>query len=171
MKIHAGCGQRIWDGWCNVDIAVHPKAPRPPEILADVRSIPLLDDCADELVAVHLFEHFYLWETEDLLTEWGRLLKPGGKLILELPDIVKAAKNLLAGTTDQQSMWAIYGDPQTRNLFMGHHWGWTLKTIKPVLERHGFGDVVETPPQFHRAGQAHRDFRVEAVLKEHDNGR
>lgn len=163
MRINAGCGRQVLDGWTNVDLARHPKAPRDPDILADVRKIPLDDGCADVLMAIHVFEHFYLWEVDDVLREWRRLLRSGGRLILEMPDIVKAAKNLVAGHNDQQTMWAIYGDPGPRDPLNGHHWGWTFKTIKPVLERNGFTKVCELMTEFHRAGHAHRDFRVEAV--------
>lgn len=163
MKINAGCGRKILDGWTNVDLAVHPKAPREPDIIADVRAIPLPDGCADELMAIHLFEHVPVWDVDGMLTEWRRLLKPGGKLVLEMPDIVKAAKNLIAGKGDQQSMWAIYGDPGPRDPLNGHHWGWTCKTIRPVLERNGFRNVTEHPTQHHPAGHGHRDFRVEAI--------
>ena len=163
MKINAGCGNKILDGWTNVDAAVNPTAKRLPDIIADVRAIPLPDACADELMAIHVFEHFYLWEVAPLLTEWRRLLKQGGKLVLEMPDIVKAAKNLIAGMNDQQTMWAIYGDPAPRDPLNGHHWGWTAKTIRPVLERNGFRDVREAETQFHPPGKKHRDFRVEAI--------
>lgn len=163
MKINAGCGRKVLDGWYNIDLAIHPKAPRPPELLCDVRSIPLPDGCADELMAIHLFEHVPVWDVDAMLKEWRRLLRNGGRLTLEMPDIVKAARNLLAGLPDQQTMWAIYGDPGPRDPLNGHRWGWTFKTLKPVLELNGFTGVIERPTQFHPAGQKHRDFRVEAT--------
>lgn len=163
MRLNLGCGRRVTDGWVNIDLAVHPQAPRPPDIIADVRKVPLPDGCAVELMAIHLFEHVNHWDVDPMLKEWRRLLKRGGRLILEMPDIVKAAKNLLAGKSDQQTMWAIYGDPGPRQELNGHRWGWTFRTIKPVLERNGFAKVIEHPTQFHPAGKAHRDFRVEAV--------
>lgn len=171
MRINAGSGRWTLDGWVNVDVARDPHAPRDPDIFADIRSIPLPDGCADELMAIHVFEHFYRWEVDALLKEWRRILKPGGKLVLEMPDIMKAAYNLLNNVVgdgrrvergDQLGMWGIYGDPRAGNPYMCHKWGWTFKTIKPVIAAAGFGQIEEADTQWHRCGRKVRDFRVTA---------
>lgn len=162
MKIHLACGKHILEGWTNCDIQRHPSAPRDPDILCDVKQIPLDDQVADELMAIHIFEHFYLWEIPDLLAEWNRLLKPGGKIILEMPDVMKAAKNLLEGQNDQNAMWPLYGDHTLQDPFMCHRWGWTYATIKPVLKKAGFTNIKEFDPQWH-GKRTKRDFRVEAT--------
>lgn len=169
MKINAGCGRHVLDGWTNVDIAPSPLASRAPDILADVRSIPLPDGCADELMAIHLFEHFHPWEAPKLLAEWHRLLKPGGVLILEMPDLVKCCKNVLSNVMkggralEQLGMWGLYGDPRDENPYMAHRWGWTYDTLAPLLKAAGFSAFRQRPTQWHPAGRQHRDFRVEAI--------
>lgn len=148
-------------GWINVDIQASPKAPYPPEILSDVRSIPLEDGCADEVMALHLIEHFYLWEVPDVLAEWRRLLKPGGLLVLELPNLLLAAKNLLAGRDDQACMWPLYGDPGHKDPYMCHRWGYTPATLEALLVANGFTQVKHMPPSQHGA-RVDRDMRLEA---------
>lgn len=162
MRLNLGCGRMVLDGWTNVDIQASPRASRPPDILSDVRSVPLPDGCADEVMALHVIEHFYLWEAPDVLREWRRLLTPGGLLVLELPNIEAAARNLLAGMTDQMCMWPLYGDPSHRDPFMCHRWGYTPATIKQLLEQNGFGDVRHKQPQYH-GKRVSRDMRVEAI--------
>ena len=162
LKINAGCGAKILPGWVNIDIQPSPKAKRQPDILSDLRSIPLEDACADQLMAIHVFEHFAPWEVGYLLAEWRRLLKPGGILILEMPDVVKSARNLIDGLGDQMSMWGLYGDPGPRDPFNMHKWGWTFRTIEPVLLEAGFVEPTEGRPQFHPVGADRRDFRVTA---------
>jgi predicted SAM-dependent methyltransferase len=125
----------VLDGWTNCDIQVSPKAPRPPEILCDVKSIPLEDECADVVMALHLLEHFYQWEAPAVVQEWRRLLKPGGKLILELPNLEAACRNLLKGMKDQMSMWPLYGDPGHKDPYMCHRWGYTPKTVVKFLKQ------------------------------------
>jgi predicted SAM-dependent methyltransferase len=152
----------VLDGWTNCDIQVSPKAPRPPEILCDVKSIPLEDECADVVMALHLLEHFYQWEAPAVVQEWRRLLKPGGKLILELPNLEAACRNLLKGMKDQMSMWPLYGDPGHKDPYMCHRWGYTPKTVVKFLKQQGFKKIRILKPQTH-GRRANRDMRVEAI--------
>jgi predicted SAM-dependent methyltransferase len=170
MKINFGCGRRVLDGWFNVDAAHSSKAPRAPELLHAlafdasgkvINPLPLPDGCADELMAMHVLEHVYRWEAPALLGEWRRLLKPSGLLVLELPNIEAAARNLLAGLSDQMCMWPLYGDPGHRDPFMCHRWGFTPKTLHQLVHDAGFRDIVQPPPRTHGA-RADRDMRLEA---------
>jgi len=169
VKINLFSGRHVLDGWVNVDVVPSAKASRAPDILSDVLSVPLPDGCADEIMAIHGFEHLYLWQTGPALAEWHRLLKPGGLLVLEMPDIVKCAKNLIklidrgdAKALTSLAMHGIYGDAGMQDPFMIHRWGWTPKTLIPVLQAAGFTKIREAPTQWHPIGKAHRDFRVEA---------
>lgn len=168
-RLHLGCGRHVLDGYCNIDVQPSPKAKRPPDLLAPVTSIPLPDGCASEILAVHIFEHLYRWEAPKALSEWHRLLRPGGALILEMPDVVKCAKNLIRliegsdeRALESQAMHGLYGDPGTEDAYMTHRYGWTSKTIKPVLAAGGFGKFKEAETQWHNTGKRHRDFRIEA---------
>lgn len=168
LRLHIGAGSRILDGWFNLDIEQNPDAPRALDMLSPATKIDLPDGCASELMAVHLFEHLYRWECDDAIEEWKRLLRPGGTLILEMPDLMKWAKNIVDGAMrggkhpDQLGMWAAYGDPRTKNPYMGHKWGWTPQTLEAILTEHGFIKIKHPPTQFHPAGRAHRDLRIEA---------
>jgi SAM-dependent methyltransferase len=168
VRLNIGCGARVLDGWTNCDIVRNPAAPRDPEILCDAKAIPLPDGCAEMAQAIHVFEHFYRWEAEGVLREWRRLLKPGGVLILELPNLVKCCENFLSGRKrggkdpDQLARWGIYGDPRTGDKFMNHPWGYSPDEVIDLLHANGFTDAVERPTQFHPAGRAHRDMRIEA---------
>jgi SAM-dependent methyltransferase len=169
MKVHIGCGRHVLDGWVNVDTQRSPKAARAPDVIGDALSIPLPDGCASEVMAIHLLEHLAAWQVPKALAEWHRLLKPGGLLVLEMPDVVKCAKNLVKliekgdeKTLNSQAMHGLYGDPSMEDPWMLHRWGWTPKTLIPVLKRAGFGLFKERPTQWHGIGKAHRDFRIES---------
>lgn len=165
MKLNIGCGGRRIPGYTGIDAVPRPAA----DIVAMADNIPLDDGVADEIMAIHIIEHFYEWEVPTVLQEWKRLLKPGGKLVLEMPDIVKCAKNLVDNVKrggkhhDQLSYWGLYGDPRLKDPFMTHRWGWTFQTLGQVLHDAGFQDITELPTQWHPAGREHRDFRIEAI--------
>jgi predicted SAM-dependent methyltransferase len=169
FKVNIACGKQTWDGFFCVDAVKHPKATRDPDLLHAfkfdgdrlVNPLPLEDGCASEVHSYHFLEHVYWWEAPALVGEFHRLLKPGGRLILELPDLAKSAKNLIDGKADQMSMWGIYGDPAHKDPFMCHRWGYTPATLQSLLEGAGFVDIVDMLPQKHGARQK-RDMRAEA---------
>lgn len=164
MKLNIGCGGRKIPGFTGVDAVERPAA----EIIARADKIPLRDGSVDEIMAIHLFEHFYRWECDDVINEWKRLLKPGGVLSLELPNVRKCCENILSGRMeggkhpDQLSYWGLYGDPRASDPFMNHRWGWTPDAMKAFLKEHGFIKVAEEPTQWHPAGRDHRDMRIVA---------
>lgn len=165
MKLNIGCGNRRLSGYVGIDAVSRAAA----DIVAPAHQIPLEDGCADEILAVHVWEHFYRWECPDVIAEWRRLLKPSGRLVLELPDIRKACHNFLHNVRkpgkdpDQLTMWALYGDPTTRDPGMIHRWGWTPETLQDFLQQHGFKDMRYLPTQFHPTGRDVRDMRIEAT--------
>jgi predicted SAM-dependent methyltransferase len=63
MKLNLGCGDKILPGYVNVDVAPS-RAGRPPDVLCDLRSLgPFEDASADEVLAVHVVEHFWRWKS------------------------------------------------------------------------------------------------------------
>jgi hypothetical protein len=78
-------------------------------------------------------EHVAEYEALSLVLEWKRLLKTGGRLILELPNIEAAARNLLAGMEPQMWRFAFYGDGSHKDPFMLHKFGYTPKSVKELV--------------------------------------
>lgn len=82
MKVELGCGRHKREGYTGIDIQPFPGV----DIVADVRNIPLPDECADEVYTSHVIEHFWWYEIKDLLAEWIRILKPGGLIVVGTPN-------------------------------------------------------------------------------------
>lgn len=167
VQLNVGCGRHVLDGWVNVDVVASPRAKRRPEVIAKAKSIPLPDRSVIRLMGIHVWEHFYFWECEDVAREWHRLMRPGAELILEMPDLFKFCANILEarasrGHPDQLGMWGLYGDPRDKDPHMMHRWGWTFRTLAPYLEERGFTECKEEPTQWHAAGKDVRDFRLVA---------
>jgi predicted SAM-dependent methyltransferase len=169
MKLNIACGKQTWPDFFCVDAVRHPKASRDPDLIHAfefdvetlVNPLPLKDECADEVHALHFIEHVREYEAPALVREFHRLLKPRGLLVLELPNIEAAARNLLDGMPAQMCWFAFYGDASHRDPYMLHKFGYTPKTIKALLVECGFIKIELKPPQTHGA-RANRDMRVEA---------
>jgi SAM-dependent methyltransferase len=175
MRINFGCGARIWETHFNIDAVHHRNAPRAPDLLyafefdSDgglANPIPLADGVADEITGIHVFEHFHRWTCQAVITEWRRILKPGGSLILELPDLIKCCQNIIDGRQgnhpDQLGRWGLYGDPREKDVFMCHPWGWAPDELIQFLGENGFTEMRHVPTQFHKCGKLHRDMRIES---------
>ncbi len=168
MRLNVCCGGRILPGYTNVDVAPDTGG-KAPDIVADAKSIPLPDHCADEIMCIHGWEHFYRFELDELITEWKRLLRPNGLLILELPDLIKCCRNVLENYTlagkhpDQAGLFGLYGDPRGGNPWMNHRWGWSPESLSDYLRENGFTEIrTDEPTQFHPVGRQRRDMRVTA---------
>lgn len=162
MRLHIGCGRRVWPGWLNIDLGV--QEDEGVLMCSDVRRLDRVPDgAATELCAIHVVEHLDYWDVLPALQEWRRVAAPGALLVIEAPDVVKCARNLLRGgkgADDKYGMWGFYGNPNERNPLMMHKWGWTAVTLIPVLRAAGWSRAVEAQPQYH--AREKRDFRVEA---------
>ena len=83
MKLHLGCGKRYLEGYIHVDIAEfeHIDYQLPIDDLSTFK-----DNTVEEIYASHVLEYFDRNDVINVLTEWKRVLKKNGKLLLILPN-------------------------------------------------------------------------------------
>ena len=87
-KLHLGCGDKHLPGFFHVDLAPLPHI----DHVGRVERLDFIDSDAVELVyACHVLEHFGRAEIPNVLTEWHRILEPGGALRLAVPDFATCA--------------------------------------------------------------------------------
>lgn len=165
MRLNIGCGKRRIPGYVGVDVVQRPGV----EVVAPANDLPFPSGSVEEVMAIHLVEHFYPWEVPGLFREWARVMAPGAKLSVELPDVRKAARNLVDDLSipgkhpDQLHLWGIFGDDTLRDPLMMHRSGWWFERLRPVVESAGFRSVCERETIYHPIGRGVRDFRLEAV--------
>lgn len=154
IKLNLGCGDKILPGYVNVDVAPA-RAGRRPDVICDIRNLEVFPtNYADEILTVHVVEHFYRWEVELIVSEWVRVLKPGGKMVIECPNIITAAKKLLEnpdvgpGSEGNTSMWVFWGDPAWKDPLMVHRWGYTPGTLAKLMSDCGLKNIRQEPAQF-----------------------
>lgn len=96
MKLNLGCGDKILPGYVNVDVA-ETRAGRRPDVLCDLHALTRFEDnSVDEILSVHVVEHFWRWEVVGVLKEWDLVLKAGGLMVLECPNLKSACEAFLA---------------------------------------------------------------------------
>ena len=143
------------DRWFRVDC--DPRVE--PDLVARVPPIPQeLKDHGewDTIALIHGIEHFAVWDVRRLLAELCPLLKVGGTLILEQPNIAVCSAHL-----DNPVYYnGIYGDPVGDRDDMLHKSGHTPESLAAEVVRAGFRDPVTGAPLFHHP---ERDFRLVAT--------
>jgi len=164
VKLHLGCGGVYRRGYVNVDryeIDVpSPSFKSKVDVFSDVRHLGFADSCADVIECYHTIEHMYRWEADEGLHEMFRILKWGGRLVLECPDLEKCCRNYLRAPNDLSAgLFGIYGDPRYRHPAISHHWGYAWGELSRALIEAGFKRVIQTMPLTH---DPLRDMRIEA---------
>ena len=156
MKLNLGCGDKILPGYVNVDVAPS-RAGQKPDVICDLHDLkPFEDGSVDEILSVHVVEHFWRWQVVDVLREWLRVLKPGAPMILECPNLQSACEQLLRdpesfagpGPEGQRTMWVFYGDPRWQDPLMVHRWGYTPRSLAKVMAQAGLVEIRQEPAQF-----------------------
>ncbi|MFH1044955.1 MAG: methyltransferase domain-containing protein, partial [Pseudomonadota bacterium] len=61
-KLNLGCGDKILPGYLNVDV-VESRRGFKPDVICDLHQLtPFEDNSVDEILSVHVVEHFWRWE-------------------------------------------------------------------------------------------------------------
>lgn len=113
------------------------------DIKANVLDLSMfLDDSVDEILNVNLIDHLKFQDVAGALKEWHRVLKPKGKLIIDVGDAIGNAKMLLKAKTRDEIEWALRLQYcHSRDKYDSHHWGFFPKYMNMILKENGFNPV------------------------------
>lgn len=110
-----------------------------PDVRCDVRAIPEPDQTFDIVSSRHTLEHFMWEEAPALVKEWTRILKVGGELRINVPNLAAAAREILRADEDPDidvglyPLWQVYGK-QEGNSGEVHRNGFTRHGLRRLLE-------------------------------------
>lgn len=154
IHLNIGCGEKVWDGFVNIDFPNN-WCDVKPDIECDVRKLDLPDNYADSAYSIHVLEHIHRWETEGVLREWARVLKPGGKLVIEVPCLDKILGIFLQckqgnlKLIPSLTIHRLYGDPSYKNEAMMHKWCFSSNELIDLMRSAGLHDVELSQPKYH----------------------
>jgi len=153
--LHAGAGgssipKPYFENFAPVTLDIDPRCE--PDIVAsmcDMSAIP--DESFEAAYTAHTLEHVYPHEVRSCLWDFHRLLKPGGVLMVVVPNLenVKATEDVLyqSSSGPVSGLDMIYGmaGMVAKNPYMAHKCGFVSDTLRAAIESVGFEMVTVTP--------------------------
>jgi len=143
VKLNLGCGLDKRPDYLNVDCRRGVK----PDLVTDLESLYLrmfVDSSVEEILAKDFLEHLSWRVVEDFLRDCYRVLRGGGKIFIQTPDLEAIAKRVIFDPNYRSgelygwkaiSFW-VYGSlDYPENL---HKCGFTIPTLRSLLESVGF---------------------------------
>ncbi len=171
VYVQYGCGLCAPEGWLNFDASPTLRARSVPVLgllakrmvafpkevrYGDIRAgLPVADKSVDAVYCSHVLEHLSLEDCRLALANTFRILKPGGRFRLVMPDLRWYVDQYLAdGTPDAAHRLmreTILGQPSRPRGFMNamrewmgnsrHRWMWDYPAMEHELFAAGFRDI------------------------------
>ncbi len=107
--------------------------------------LPFADNSFDEVHCVHVLEHLTRDKPPVMMSEMYRVLRPGAKLYVEVPDFKATVTKLVAAFVEDNNTeihkWttSIYG--KSERFGMAHHTGFYGRTLLILFRMTHFNDV------------------------------
>lgn len=141
-RLNLGCGQNHKPGWTNVDENPHERA----DVVMRFPPIDADDNSVDEIYAGHVLEHFTYADGQTFLRECHRVLVPGGKIGVVVPDFraivgrwLGGERELIDGRWDTSDLndlcrFFLFSDFQPSP----HKWAYDADTLSVAIAEAGF---------------------------------
>ncbi len=137
MKINIGCGKKYDPRHVNVDLYESLVADQ----LMSAINLTFEDNTGDEIKAIQIIEHLSFFESIYALSEFYRILKSGGVLIIETPDLKRACESYINSTNEQKKevLGWLYGIPHKG---LQHKLCYPPFLLTELLENVGFENIT-----------------------------
>lgn len=158
IRLNIGSGGIEYPGYLSVDL-YDERA----NIIMDVTKLDLEPNSVSEILAIHVFEHLNPYHCLDTLKSWRRILRPGGRLVMEMPDIEQLCRRFVEADKEDPKnptgirygiLNAVYGSVNTTakgepsEITSPHLYGWWPQALWDHLANAGFVNINFGPEMF-----------------------
>ena len=134
IKLHLGCGWRNFGKeWIHIDGGDYEHLDH-----KDITKLTFKDESVDLIYVSHVIEYFNRDEIKIILSEWKRVLKPGGTIRIAVPDFIKLMW-VYQDTGDlNKILGPLFGKMEMGNDMIYHKTVYDFKSLKTLLENYPF---------------------------------
>jgi len=150
VRIEIGIGAKPEAGYLHCDIAYRPGV----DCICDAAHLPFADHVASRVFNRHLLEHLDAETAAQAVREWHRVLRLGGVLDINVPDLAAhciqlarpgSSRYLLRTyrtlvSNHEHALRSIFGWQQDQHHY--HSWGYTADSLCRSLGQAGFCDII-----------------------------
>ena len=129
-----GRGTRI-PGFLTVDVSEDHDV----DLRADVSKLPLEENSVSEIYASQILEHLPHLKTKDVLKEWHRVMKPGARIYIGVPDFQRAVDLFRQCGLTNYIVNFLYGDQIYDKAF--HYAPFNFARLAGLLYEIGFKEI------------------------------
>ncbi|HEX3882042.1 MAG TPA: methyltransferase domain-containing protein [Stellaceae bacterium] len=156
------------DEWRELRLDIDP-AVKPDICCSMTEMTPVATDSVDAVWSSHNLEHLHRHEVPLALREFCRVLRPGGMLLLTLPDLQRVAELVAADTLEEAAYMSpsgpitpldmIFGHTASLaqgRVYMAHKTGFTATSLQRLLGEAGFAAIEMRRSPFDLWARAHK---------------
>lgn len=161
VGLHVGCGANVLPGYTNLDIFPNEGV----DVVCDAREgLPFEDDTFEKTFSEHMLEHVdYPTSVKFILSEMVRVTKPGGSVVVGVPDASYAINAYAASDTgyfdELRERWyknrsnlahytqpvdmvrLVLADEDDDQVYTPHLWGYDQASLTDLLVEAGLTDI------------------------------
>jgi len=144
IYLNVGCGDMILEGYTNIDLYSEHA-----DVKADAMHLPYNDSSVDLILNSHIIEHFDFKTGFDLLKEWYRVLRTGGVLVTECPNLLALCRLFVDANEEERiTMYPqFFGSPYLPGHL--HKFVYTPNQLHWTLSQTGFINIQQVEPMFY----------------------
>jgi predicted SAM-dependent methyltransferase len=177
IVLNVGCGYSARPGlhpafqsdeWKELRLDIDPSVN--PDIVCSMTDMhPVESNSIDAIWSSHNIEHLHRHEVPVALSEFMRVLQPGGQLVLAMPDLQKVAELVASDALEDEAYSSpagpitpldmIFGHTPSLargNYYMAHKTGFTARTLGRLLAEAGFAGVTVQRDGFNLWARAYK---------------
>ncbi len=160
IVLHVGCGTAPlpvgkFDGWQEIRLDIDETVK--PDVVGSITDIPLMNGTVDAIYSSHNIEHVVEHELPMVFGEFYRVLKPSGRVVIEVPDAQSVADMVskvgLHGklydapcgpVSPHDVLFGLGSAVASGNAFYAHKTAFTQDSLEQALTKAQFRNVVVT---------------------------
>lgn len=151
IKLNIGCGTDYKKGWINIDNNSDNNIVKLDLYWDLLKPLPFEDNSVDFIFSEHFFEHFTVDESQKIMKDMLRILRPGGVMRIAMPDLEMVVDHYLNVPVEKDPIVKrfkfdfVKTKAEWMNMsfrWWGHKWLYDWEELERRLKQAGYTKII-----------------------------